>query len=326
MALALRAGTLQYRIAELTWSTILGIASTLRFNKIRSINRISIRAFSYLWEKKSFCTFLDFSAVRKFVDSCQFPSPLISNTKTQISVVIPCHPKDSALMSFVLSGLEKNCLNQITEIIIVSPSILPITLKSKLNLRILQDSDVLDPKLVTTIKSIFPSSQFGWVVQQVLKIRCALQYSLNENILIMDSDTVLIKPTLFVFDKYQTLSITREYHRQYVKQYQNFSNSNFDTGFSYVTHYQLWQRDILETLWGDDRLNDWLNAADLSSNSSISEYHSYGSHLIQNFPDRFNYSEWGNAEMSRSLAEDLDYESISQAFPNARSVSIHSYS
>jgi hypothetical protein len=326
MALALRAGTLQYRIAELSLSTLLKIASALRVNKIQSINRTSIRAFSHLWGKEHFRTFLDFSPIRKFVDSCQFPSPLGTHTKTKISVVIPCHPKDSALMSFVLSGLEKNCLNQITEVIIISPSRLPSTLESKFKLRFLEDSDVLDSELLATIKSIFPSQQFGWVVQQVLKIRCALKFSLNENTLIIDSDTVLIKPTLFVFDNYQTLSITREYHRQYVKQYQNFSNCNFDTGFSYVTHYQLWQRDILETLWGDDRLNDWLNAADLSSISSISEYHSYGSHLIQNFPDRFSYSEWGNAEMSRSLVDDLDYESISQAFPNARSVSIHSYS
>jgi hypothetical protein len=326
MALALRAGTLQYRIAELTWSTILSIASTLRINKIRSINRISIRAFSYLWEKEGLRTFLDFSPIRKFVDSCQFPSPLVSDTKNQISVVIPCHPKDSALISFVLTGLEKNCLNQITEVIIVSPSNFPIALESKLNLRFLQDSDVLDPELVATIKSIFPSQQFGWVVQQVLKIRCALYFSLNENTLILDSDTVLTKPTLFIFDSYQTLSITREYHRQYVKQYQNFSNSNFDTGFSYVTHYQLWQRDILESLWGGDRLYDWLKAADLSSISSISEYHSYGSHLVQSFPSRFNYSEWGNVEMSRSLIEDWDYDSVSSAFPNARSVSIHSYS
>lgn len=326
MALTLRAGTLQYRIAELTWITIFGMASILRINKIRSINRISICAFSYLWEKEGLRAFLDFSPVRKFVDSCQFPFSLVGDTKTPISVIIPCHPKDSALMSFVLTGLEKNCLNQITEVIIVSPSSFPITFKSKLNLRILQDSDVLDPKLVATIKSNFPASQFGWVVQQVLKIRCALQHSVNEKILIVDSDTILIKPTLFVLGDCQTLSITREYHRQYVKQYQNFTNSDFDTGLSYVTHYQLWQRDILASLWGDDRLTDWLNAADLSSISSISEYHSYGSHLIRNFPDRFSYSEWGNAEMSRSLVEDLDYASISQAFPNARSVSIHSYS
>lgn len=326
MALALRAGTFRYRIAELSLSAILIIATAIRVNKIQSINRISLSFFSYLWGKEHLRTFLDFSPIRKFVDSCQFPFPLGSDTKTKISVVIPCHPKDSALISFVLTGLEENCLNQISEVILVSPSSLPTTLESKLNLRFLQDSDVLDPKLVATIKNVFPSSQFGWVVQQVLKIRCALQYSLNESVLIMDSDTVLTKPMLFVFDNCQTLSITREYHRQYINQYQNFSNSNFDTGFSYVTHFQLWQRDILEILWGGDRLHDWLNAADLSSISSISEYHSYGSHLIQNFPNRFQFSEWGNAEISRSSVEHLSYKSISDAFPNARSVSIHSYS
>lgn len=326
MVLALRAGTLRYRTAELSLSALFNTASAARVNKIRSMNRISLSVFSYLWGKEHFRTFLDFSPIRKFVDSCQLASPLGGDARTKISVVIPCHPKDSALISFVLTGLEKNCLNQISEVILVSPSSFPITLESKLNLRFLRDSEVLGPKLVANIKDIFPSSQFGWIVQQVLKIRCALQYSLNENILIMDSDTVLTKPTHFIFDNCQTLSITREYHRQYINQFQNFSNSNFDTGFSYVTHYQLWQRDILETLWGGDRLHDWLNAADLSSTSSISEYHSYGSHLIQNFPNRFKYSEWGNAEISRSSVEHLGYKGIADAFPNARSVSIHSYS
>ena len=326
MALALRAGTRQYRIAEYSLTVLFNIASAIRVNRIQLINQISLTVFSYLWKKEHFRALLDFSPIRNFVDSCQLPSPLGKSAQSKISVVIPCHPKDLALISFVLTGLEKNCLNQISDVILVSPSILPTTLESKLNLRFLQDSDVLDPTLLATIKKVFPASQFGWVVQQVLKIRCALQYSLNENVLIMDSDTVLTKPMLFVFDNCQTLSITREYHRQYISQYQNFSNSNFDTGFSYVTHYQLWQRDILEILWGGDRLYDWLNCADLSSVSSMSEYHSYGAFLIQNFPDRFKYAEWGNAEISRASVEHLNYNSISNAVPNARSVSIHSYS
>jgi hypothetical protein len=176
------------------------------------------------------------------------------------------------------------------------------------------------------VRQNFPKSQYNWIIQQLLKIKTTLNYAVEHNILIMDSDTVLTQPILFVNGNRQILSITREYHRQYVMQYQTFSNSNFDLGFSFVTHHQLWQRDIVEDLWGNDRLEQWLKAADLSSSSSISEYHSYGSHLVRKFPNRFAYSNWGNIELSRSSRDYLSYENICEMFPKSRSVSIHSYS
>ena len=260
------------------------------------------------------------------MDLSQIRYPLGKISTTCISVVIPCHPKDSALLNVVLKGLERNCLNPISEVIIISPEKLEIGQIYKFNLRFINDRKVVSLEIIELIKSKFPISQFGWVLQQILKIRTAINFSQDENSLIIDSDTVLTKPTLFVDGDLQILNITREYHRQYIKQYQNFSKSNFDLGLSYVTHYQLWQRDILEKLWGSDRLIEWLSCADQSSESSMSEYQSYGSHIIQNYPERFKFSQWGNKEISRAHTDDLSYESLSSVFTDARSVSIHSYS
>lgn len=326
MVLALRAGTLRYRIAELSLSALFNTASAARVNKIRSMNRISLSVFSYLWGKEHLRTFLDFSPIRKFVDSCQLASPLGGDAKTKISVVIPCHPKDSALISIVLEGLEKNCLNTISEVIIVSPEKISNKIKTGLNLRFLTDDLILEDQLVDLVKRNFPNSQFGWVVQQVLKIQTSLYFATQDNILVLDSDTVLIKPTLFVIEGRQILNITREYHRQYVNQYQNYSRTGFDTGFSYVTHFQLWQREVITALWGGESIKEWLSCADLSTSSSISEYHTYGSFLVENFPHRLVYANWGNCETSRMSLAFSSYEEIRNLLPNARSVSIHSYS
>lgn len=324
--MALKAGSTQYRIAEKALSIFVNFFCFLRINRFPYIGEFSQKAFSFLWHIPFLQPFLDFSPFRKFIDQCQVRYPLGKFSNSWISVVIPCHPKDSALLSVVLEGLEKNCLNHISEVIIVSPENLEINLSTKLNLRFLNDSQVVSPELFEIIKTNFPTSQFGWVLQQVIKIETAIKLSQNENTLAIDSDTVITKPTLFVDGNRQILNITREYHRQYIKQYQDFSKTNFDLGLSFVTHYQLWKQDILEGLWGDDRLNEWLSCADKSSQSSMSEYQSYGSHLVEKHPQRFKFAQWGNIELSRTLVKDLSYEAATSARPNARSISIHSYS
>jgi hypothetical protein len=326
MASVLRAGTLQYRVAEILIGITLKLLNSLSVNKAYSMNRISMNSFSCLWKIKRFRTLLDFSSIRCFVDSCQIPFPLGRSTKTRISVVIPCHPKDSALIPIVLAGLEENCLNPISEVLIISPERLSSTIETNLNLRFLSDDLILGDSLISFVKMKFPDSQFGWIIQQVLKIQTSLNFTAEDNILVMDSDTVLTKPTLFVNEDHQILSITREYHRQYISQYQNFSQTHFDTGFSYVTHFQLWQRDLITALWEGEKISRWLDCADLSSSSSISEFHTYGSFLVEKFPQRFAYANWGNIETSRLALSANSYEEIKSLLPLARSVSIHSYS
>lgn len=324
--MAFIAGSIQYRIAERFLSILVNILCSLRINKIPHISKASLKVFAYLWHIPFLQPFLDFSPIRNFIDLCQVRYPLRKESDTSISVVIPCHPKDSALLSVVLEGLEKNCLNNISEVIIVSPTPLELEQNTNLNIRFLNDSQVANTNLLRIIKENFPQSHFGWVLQQVLKIQTAMIVSQNENTLVIDSDTIITKPTLFVDDNRQILNITREYHRQYIKQYQDFSKTSFDSGLSFVTHFQLWQQDILEGLWGEDRLYEWLRCADKTSLSSMSEYQSYGSYLVEKFPQRFEFSRWGNSELSRTLIKDLSYEIAVSTLPDALSISIHSYS
>ncbi len=324
--MAFKAGSTQHRIAESIISVFVNFLCYLKINNLPYVGTASQKAFTSLWRLPNLQPFLDFSSTRKLIDLSQVEYPLGKVSSTCISIVIPCHPKDLALLSVVLEGLEQNCINPITEIIIVSPEPLVFEYITKLDLRFIDDSQIVDSKLMEMIKINFPRTQFGWILQQVIKIQTALKCTQEERILIVDSDTVISKPTLFVDGKRQALNITREYHRQYVKQYQDFTKSSFDTGLSFVTHYQLWQRDILEELWSGDRLYEWLRCADTSSNSSMSEYHSYGSYLIQNHSKRFEFSKWANVEVSRSLIKDLSYRAVSCAHPDARSISIHSYS
>jgi hypothetical protein len=323
---AFRAGGLSYRIVEKLYSIFFNLLYILRLHRIKFVGHASMKVFSNLWKKHKLQPLFDFSPIREFIDLSQNINPLGESASTSISVVIPCHPKDSELLHVVLEGLERNCLNPISEVIIVSPENINNMKSSTLKLRFLRDSEVVDSKILEVIRTNFPKSQFGWVLQQVIKIQASMNFSQDKFSLVLDSDTVLSKPTLFIKDECQILSITREYHRQYVKQYQKFAGTNFDIGLSFVTHFQLWQQDILEKLWGGARLVDWLTCADTSSLSSMSEYHSYGSFLIQNFPNRFKFAVWGNLELSRSLIGELSYQSISVKMPCARNFSIHSYS
>lgn len=322
----MKAGTLTYRVIEKLLGIYFDFICKLRINRLPWMGSLSRRTFSFLWKLTILKSLLDFSPIRNFVDLSQLRDPLGGHVESPISVVIPCHSKDAELLFPVLEGLERNCSNQISEVIIVSPNPEKLNIESRLNLRLLSDSEVINHEMIEIIKTSFDSSQFGWVIQQIIKIQTALRFAANGNILVLDSDTILTKPTLFVKDKIQILQITREFHRQYVTQYQNFSGTNFDTGFTYVTHHQLWQRDILESIWGEEKLLAWLLCADQSSSSSLSEYQTYGSILVERFPERFKYAIWGNIELSRVEAGTPAYRDVIRAFPAAHSVSVHSYS
>lgn len=322
----MKAGTLQYRVIEKLLEIYFDFICGLRINRLPWMGSLSRRTFSFLWKITILKAWIDFSPIRKFVDLSQLDNPLGIHAESSISVVIPCHSKDAKLLSPILEGLERNCTNQISEVIIVSPNPELLQVKSGLTIRFLSDSEVVGNELIENIKKNFNPAQFGWVLQQIIKIQTALRFAVNTNILVLDSDTILTKPTIFVKDGIQILQITREYHRQYVTQYQNFSRTNFDTGFTYVTHHQLWQRDILESIWGQEKLLAWLLCADQSSSSSLSEYQTYGSTLVQRFPDRFTYAIWGNMELSRVEAGTPAYVDVIKAFPAAHSVSVHSYS
>jgi len=246
-----------------------------------------------------------------------------------LTVVIPCHPKDFSLIQSVVDGLIDNSLNPIQEILIIAPRELKPEVKSKVKISFLQDDDLLNPEIVKHINSEFSSENSGWIRQQIIKIRTVLDYVSTKYALVLDSDTVLLAPRLFATEQYQELSFASEYHEPYFAHVKRFNSSIVDTSLSFVTHYQVWNRSLVNEIWGGTKVTKWIEDRDRSQSSCISEYQTYGQFMISKYPDSYRLTRWGNAEFSRKVQDDfgdVNYLDLKKRFPMSLSVSIHSYS
>lgn len=273
--------------------------------------------------------FLRKHELREIADYLQVDNPLKKSQTQEISLAVLCHPKDLDLLKVCINGAISNIEDDLIQVIIVSP--VPVDV-SQFNFGIptinLLDSDLISTDLIEKIKSRFGSEQFSWVLQQVLKIQVALKLD-SECTLILDSDTVLVSPRRYSGGLVQLLAISYEYHSLYVSHYKKFKPAHQELGVSFVTHHQLWQRDIVNLIWGGSGLNDWLDLADPTHPNSISEYHTYGTFLVNENPNRVAWARWGNKPISKSSVS-LNSNGLDRLFASKKgrpnSFSIHSYS
>jgi len=291
---------------------------------------IVFRSYRFLWRYSTRFRKLKWkNEFREIADYLQLNNPLKSNQVQDISVGILCHPKDLKILEICIEGAISNIEDKLSQIIIVSPQEIDL---QNFNFGIpivnILDSDLLDEHLLEKIRIKFGSSQFTWVLQQILKIRLALQLDVNR-VLILDSDTVLTSPRQFTNGSTQVLSISYEYHSQYVNHYKKFKPSHQELGVSFVTHHQLWQKDVIASIWGGDGLVQWLDAADPTHPNSISEYHTYGTYLVNECPSRVIWARWGNKPVSKQnffFDGTLSLGEINMTKGRPNSISIHDYS
>lgn len=265
--------------------------------------------------------------LKKFIDSkLQIdPLALYPEIQTSLTILIPCTSKDFSILPTVIEAAHKNVRNPITEIVIVTPD-KGSNIGVLEGVRILHDDSILNAPEVRKILGDL-DLRSSWINQQLIKILFCLQGN-AENVLVLDADTVLTKQKYFISGKIQILSFAYEYHEPYMRQLSEFRKDIHDCGLTFVTHHQLWQKDIVEEIWGGDKLFEWLSSLDQTELSPISEYHTYGLFIYNYYSDRVLFSKFGNDQYSRRMLE-THHERIDEVlkhFPASCSVSLHSYS
>lgn len=259
------------------------------------------------------------------------PDKLKDSNLPAIEVLICCTDKDSEKLIYSIEGVIENSLNPISRIILISPTQINFRTSEKMRntvIDLLQDDEVLDPSIRDYIDSQIPSARKGWITQQCLKIMYALN-SPTDYLLILDSDTILTRPHVFVNNEsVQLLSFSYEYHIPYVIHTNKFLGIQ-SKGISYVTHYQLWQRAFLSQIYpsGAASLLNWLGCADFSQASAVSEFHTYGSWLITNQIDSLRMTSWSNQNVRPSawISNSKVLQELQGMYGEINSVSLHSY-
>lgn len=245
-----------------------------------------------------------FRTLRVILDY-SLPASEGKKVSSPVVVMIPVSSKDVHRISVVIKSILTYSLNPIHEIVLISPGRfeVPHEISYLCPVKLIQDSQIVSPSIQTTILEKVPISRVGWVTQQVIKFKYSAQS--DYPVVVLDADTVFLRDILFIdHNGRQLLQFSYEWHSEYEKQYRKFLGSRFKQSnfqISFVTHYQVMQKDLVVQFLGvdsekrlDNCLQDWIRAADYSDDSPLSEYHSYGRFLIDFFPNRFRLESWRN--------------------------------
>ena len=268
--------------------------------------------------------------IRQVISLSQPLDPLNDKLLPTIDIAIPCHSKDSGNLQLVIQGAQHNVKNPIGKIYLVTPEDCAIQFKVDFpECIVLTDQDILGIEITAAINELVPKERRGWVFQQAIKFRVAMNSEAIAT-LIIDADTILLSPKVWL-DAVgtQILCLGYEYHLPY-KQHQRIVFGGASYPLSFVTHHQLMKKDTLIEIFGQNNqgLISWLTSGDYSKESAISEYDTYGEYMVNNKPSEVLFSKWNNLASKIQIAhdgEELNYSKVARIYSSYCSVSNHSY-
>jgi len=257
--------------------------------------------------------------------STLLPSPNI------IDIVIPVARKDLDVLNVMLESL-RFIKNNIGQIFIIS---------DKNNYDLISSCKIRNVKFIDEIELLGFSKEIinykvngidrsGWLFQQLLKLSSDKVVS-TEYFLVLDSDTVFIKPIVFLDIYGNTLFFqSDEYHLPYFEAIKKLIPRLEPYGVSFVSHGMLFKKEILQKMKEEIGINSgkkWYEAIiELTNNnnnpSCFSEYELYANYYINN-SNKYKLYPLLNISLPRRDLYNLDkYTHYSTQYT---SLSFHSY-
>lgn len=204
-------------------------------------------------------------------------------SQVPIDVVIPVIEKDAVTLVHTLDSLRANVMQPIGKIYLVAP-------KSEKLEKIAQDKNcefVLEDKVLPKFTN--STSRKGWIKQQYLKLNADTIVK-NEYYLVIDADTILIRPQIFVKPGKEVLNVLGEYWFKRKVMVQNALGFEKFHNLDFTSHHMLFSKTKLNALkkyLEDIHGKPWQDALDTLEipEGSFSEYELYANFVVQKFPE-----------------------------------------
>jgi hypothetical protein len=249
--------------------------------------------------------------------------------KSKIDVLIPAIEKDLGTLPHVIDAVRKHVKHRIGQIFIVSPrQTKMLELCKRKNCRFVDEKTVL-PITKDDIRYRSPRwDRSGWLYQQLLKMSGDTICS-SKNFLVIDADTVLIRPHVFKVGA-KTVFYCRNWSQpEYFKTYRRLLLEKPARPSSFVTHYMLFNKSKLarlkRTIAAKHRTS-WYSAILKSINKSkqygFSEYETYGNFLYSINPRRVILRKALNRSMNANIRQ-MTQKRIKKLSTRYRSISFH---
>lgn len=208
-----------------------------------------------------------------------------------IDVLIPAVEKDLSTLPYVINSVRKYVTHPIGQIYVVSPPSSRIkALCQQKRCKYINEHTVLPIRKKDIHYRTSRWDRSGWLLQQLLKLSGDKICS-RKHFLVIDADTVLIRPHLFR-SKQKTIYYCRKWSRgEYFRAYRRLLGNKATSPVSFVTHYMLFDKAKLIRL--KRRIEErhrcsWytaiLKSVNRSSQFGFSEFETYGNYVNTAYP------------------------------------------
>lgn len=259
----------------------------------------------------------------------------------KIDILIPVIEKDLEVLPCVIDSARKQIRHKIGDIMIVAPETNKIKRLSLLkNCKFINENTVLP----ITKKDINYSpkrrniqvDRSGWLFQQLLKLS-GDTLSSQESFLVLDADTVLIRPHIFERDGKSVFFYRKLYYKPYFETYKRLLGEDAEGPIQskfFVSHYMFFKRKrlqelkkLIETKHDTDWYLAILNSMNKDQWDSFSEYETYGNFMMKNHRNEIILKPRRNLSSKRSSMEYFTEPKLKElATKNMiRSISFHSW-
>lgn len=248
-----------------------------------------------------------------------------------LDVYIPAAEHDCDVLGVAIEALKRNLAHPVEVIWVVTAlGSKAARIAEEHGCRVVDEDTVL-PIVRTDIEyRVGSDDRSGWLFQQLLKLH-ADAVSSQDTVLVLDADTVLVRPQTFTSGGRPVLFHSPEYHEPYFRVYRAVTGLEPATRLSCTTHHMLMRRKglaALRALMEENRLVPWwravLDTCDYDSVSGFSEYELYGNHELTCNRGRLRRRWWSNAALPRSELAGLEVLQRRHG-DDVRAVSFHHY-
>ncbi|PKM80488.1 MAG: hypothetical protein CVU89_13120 [Firmicutes bacterium HGW-Firmicutes-14] len=257
----------------------------------------------------------------------------------KIDVLIPVVEKDREVLPYAIDFARKNIRHPIGEVFIIAPDDgIFKTMSAQKGCRFINENTVLpitrkDIDYCPKIKNKF-LDRSGWLFQQLLKLS-GDKIGSQEGYLVLDADTLLIRPHVFEHNGKTVFFYRKDLHRPYLQTYEKLLGEKAmaaDSSISFVIQYMYFKNNKLaelKKLIEARHHTDWYTAIINNINkqelSSFSEFETYGNYIFKNYPRQMILRTRQNLCLRRRVLKNLSKINIPELAGKCRSISFHAY-
>lgn len=220
-------------------------------------------------------------------------------SSVRIDVFMPTVEKDAPVLPYAIAGLKANVKHPISAIYIVAPkNAKEVRRIAEENGCIFVDEANVLPISKDSIDYVHDGeNRGGWVFKMLLNLYADTICN-EKNILILDADTVFIRPQIFIYKGKPIFNESPYYHKPYYEANMRLFGLGHPSSMSFITHYMMFNSDALVKLRSAIESYSkapWYSAIigsiDTTESSGFADYEIYGDfyrNMLKN-PSILNY-------------------------------------